>query len=170
MLPILPPAHIPAWAIKLALALTITLAAFAYGYHKGSARIQAAWDQEKAAQALAAQTEATRTASVAVKTVTRYIDRVRLVQGRTKTITTEVPIYVPVEADADCTVNRGFVRLHNAAAAGDALPEPAGAADAAPAGLALSALAGIVVENYGACHQTAEQLTALQDWVREVGQ
>ena len=74
---------------------------------------------------------------------------------------------MPVQADAACTINRGFVRLHDAAAAGE-LPEPARDADAAAAGIALSAVAGTVAANYQTCHENAEQLRALQGWVSEV--
>ena len=74
---------------------------------------------------------------------------------------------MPVQADAACTINRGFVRLHDAAAAGE-LPKPAGDADAPAAGLALSAVAGTVAGNYQSCHENAEQLRALQAWVREM--
>jgi len=49
------------------------------------------------------------------------------------------------------------------------LPESARDADAAPAGLALSAVAGAVAANYQTCHENAEQLRALQVWVREMG-
>ena len=83
------------------------------------------------------------------------------------TIIKEVPVYVPVQADAACTINRGFVRLHDAAAAGK-LPEPARDADAAATGIALSAVAGTVAANYQTCHENAEQLRALQTWVTEM--
>ena len=51
---------------------------------------------------------------------------------------------MPVQADAACTINRGFVRLHDAAAA------------------------GTVVANYQTCHENAEQLRAMQVWVSEM--
>jgi hypothetical protein len=47
-------------------------------------------------------------------------------------------------------------------------PEPAGSSDAAPTGIALSAVAGRVADNYERCHENAEQLIALQAWVRKV--
>ena len=75
--------------------------------------------------------------------------------------------FVPVQADAACTINRGFVRLHDAAATGE-LPEPARDADAAAAGIALSAVAGTLAANYQTCHENAEQLRALQAWVSEM--
>ena len=65
-----------------------------------------------------------RRAQATVKVVTQYVDRVRVVREKGETIIKEVPVYVPVQADAACTINRGFVRLHDAAAAGE-LPEPA---------------------------------------------
>ena len=70
------------------------------------------------------------------------------------------------EADAACTVHRGFVSLHDAAAAGE-LPQPARDADAPTEGLALSAVAATVVTNYQTCHENAEQLKALQDWISQ---
>jgi hypothetical protein len=108
-----------------------------------------------------------RQAQATVKVVTQYVDRVRVVREKGDTIIKEVPVYVPVQADAACTINRGFVRLHDAAAAGE-LPEPARDADAAAAGIALSAVAGTVAANYQTCHENAEQLRALQTWVREM--
>ena len=74
---------------------------------------------------------------------------------------------MPVQADAACTINRGFVRLHDAAATGE-LPEPARDADAAAADIALSAVAGTLAANYQTCHENAEQLRALQAWVSEM--
>lgn len=53
------------------------------------------------------------------------------------------------------------------AAAGE-LPEPTRDADAAAAGVALSAVAGTVAANYQTCHENAEQLRALQEWVGEM--
>ncbi len=54
--------------------------------------------------------------------VTQHVNRIRVVREKGETIIKEVPVYVPVQADAACTINRGFVRLHDAAAAGE-LPE-----------------------------------------------
>ena len=106
-------------------------------------------------------------AQATVKVVTQYVDRVRVVREKGETIIKEVPVYVPVQADAACSINRGFVRLHDAAATGE-LPEPARDADATAAGIALSAVAGTVAANYQSCHENAEQLRALQEWVGEM--
>jgi len=97
--------------------------------------------------------------------VTQYVDRVQIVREKGQTIVRKVPLYVPASADAACIVPAGFVRLHDAAAT-SAMPDAPGAADAQASGVALSTVASTVTDNYTTCHATAEQLTALQDWVR----
>lgn len=99
--------------------------------------------------------------------VIRYVDRVQEVRTVGATIVREVPRYVTVEADRACVVPVGFVQLHDAAAAGVS-PAAAGVGnpDAPAAGLALSAVAETVAGNYTACHETTEQLIALQAHVR----
>ncbi|MNC37109.1 hypothetical protein D3C75_856630 [compost metagenome] len=101
------------------------------------------------------------------KIVTQYVDRVQVITERGKTIIQKVPVYVSAKADAACTVNAGFVRLHDAAAHALPAPEPSGAADDAPAGIALSAVGATTAANYAACNANAEQLTQLQELVRQ---
>lgn len=143
------------------------MAIFGGGWLRGAAHVQAKWDAKSQRQAVADAAAAKRQAEVTVKVVTKYVDRVRVVQGKTKTIIKEVPVYVTKKADADCTINAGFVRLHDAAASA-ADPGAARDADAAPSGVTLSAVAETVAGNYGICFETAEQLRALQSWAREV--
>ena len=142
------------WPYRLLALAALGVALVGFGWIKGAGHVQAQWD--------AAVRE--RQAQATVKVVTQYVDRIRVVREKGDTIIKEVPVYVPVQADAACTINRGFVRLHDAAAAGE-LPEPARDADAAAAGLALSAVAGTVAANYQTCHENAEQLRALQAWI-----
>ncbi len=52
------------------------------------------------------------------RVVTQYVDRVQVVRERGDTITKEIPVYVTPTADAACAVPVGFVRIHDAAAAG----------------------------------------------------
>ncbi|WP_047302126.1 hypothetical protein [Pseudomonas fluorescens] len=101
------------------------------------------------------------------KVVVEYVDRVVKVYQAGATITKEVPIHVSKAADNACVVPAGFVRVHDAGAAN--LPVAAGpsVADDAASGLALSTVAASVVDNYSQCHANAEQLRALQQWVRE---
>ena len=155
------------WPYRLLALAALAVALIGFGWIKGASHVQARWDAAVQQQSLQTAAVRQRQAEATVKVVTQYVDRVRVVREKGGTIIKEVPVYVPVQADAACTINRGFVRLHDAAAAGE-LPEPARDADAAPAGVALSAVAGTVAANYQTCHATAEQLRALQVWVGEM--
>ena len=155
------------WPYRLLVLAVLGVALVGFGWIKGASHVQAQWDAAIQQQALQTAAIRERQAQATVKVVTQYVDRVRIVREKGETIIKEVPVYVPVQADAACTINRGFVRLHDAAAAGE-LPQPARDTDAAAAGIALSAVAGTVAANYQTCHENAEKLTALQVWVSEM--
>lgn len=78
----------------------------------------------------------------------------------------EVPQHVTVQMDQDYPVPCGFVRVFNAATHGP-IPDAAGCPDDAPSDVALSAVGQVETENAGQYDQVAEQLKALQDWVRQ---
>lgn len=155
------------WPYRWLAVAALAVALIGFGWIKGAGHVQAQWDAAAQQQTLQVAAVRQRQAEATVKVVTQYVDRVRVVREKGETIIKEVPVYVPVHADAACSINRGFVRLHDAAAAGE-LPEPARDADAAAADIALSAVAGTVAANYQICHENAEQLRALQGWVSEV--
>ena len=152
------------WPWRLLALAALAAALLGFGLVKGAGHVQAEWDAAISKQALQVADVKVAQAEATVKVITKYVDRVKVVRETGDTIIKEVPVYVPAEADAACVVNHGFVRLHDAAAAGR-IPQSAGGSDAPPAGIALSAVAGTVADNYGRCHENAEQLTALQEWV-----
>lgn len=83
----------------------------------------------------------------------------------TRTLIEKVPVYVTAEADRNAVVPVGFVRLHDAAAAGTpAVPFGAGESADTPSGLALSAVASTVTDNYGQCLAWRSQVIGWQDW------
>ena len=131
------------WPYRLLASAALGVAPGRLWLDQGASHVQAQWDAAIQQQTLQTAAARERQAQATVKVVTQYVDRVRVVREKGDTIIKEVPVYVPVQADAACTINRGFVRLHDAAAAGE-LPEPARDADAAAAGIALSAVAGTV--------------------------
>lgn len=155
-----------AWPYRLLALAVIGIALFGFGWLKGANHVQGQWDAATAVQQQAPAQVQTRQAEATVHVVTQYVDRIQVVREKGDTLIQEIPVYVPVQADAACTVHRGFVSLHDAAAAGE-LPEPARDPDAPAEGLALSAVAATVVTNYQTCHENAEQLKALQDWIRQ---
>ena len=148
------------WPYRLLALAALGVALVGFGWIKGASHVQAQWDAAIQQQALQTAAIRERQAQATVKVVTEYVDRIRVVREKGDTIIKEVPVYVPVQADAACTINRGFVRRHDAAAAGK-LPEAA-------TGVALSPVAGTVAANYQTCHENAEQLRALQAWVSEM--
>jgi hypothetical protein len=150
--------------IGLAVALLIAIIAAQHAGHRADESKR----NEKAAKAEVVALKADlKTEAGKERILIRYVDRVQQVRTAGATIVKEVPRYVTVEADRACVVPVGFVQLHDAAAAGVPPAAPgAGNPDAPARGLALSAVAETVAGNYTACHETSEQLIALQDYVR----
>lgn len=158
-------AIIPAPYRLLGLSL-LAAALVGIGWVKGTTYVQNKWDAENMRQSLQVATVKKLQAEATVQIVTKYVERVKVVREAGDTIIKEVPTYVPLEADAACVLSRDFVRLHDAAASGR-LPDPAGGTDAPAAGIALSTVASTVADNYERCHENAEQITALQQWISE---
>lgn len=154
------------WPYRLLALAALGIALFGFGWIKGASHVQTQWDAATAVQQQAQAQLQIQQAEATVQVVTQYVDRIQIVREKGDTLIQEVPVYVPIQADAACTVHRGFVSLHDAAAAGE-LPQSARDADAPAEGLALSAVAATVVSNYQTCHENAEQLKALQDWIRQ---
>ena len=155
-----------AWPYRLLALTALCIVLVGFGWLKGASHVQAQWDAATATQQQAQAQVQIRQAEATVQVVTQYVDRIQVVREKGDTLIQEIPVYVPVQADAACTVHRGFVSLHDAAAAGE-LPTAPGDPDAPAEGLALSAVAATVVSNYQTCHENAEQLKALQDWIRQ---
>jgi len=139
---------------------------FSAGFHFGGASAKQKALEVDNARLSKAFEQGQATGTVRDVVVTQYVDRDRVIYKTGATITKEVPVYVSAQADAACAVPRGFVRLHDAAAA-SVLPGPAGAADAAGSGIALSAVTAVVVDNYTTCNAVRNQLMSLQKWVRD---
>ena len=160
------------WPQLLAAGLALAAAWWLHslGYKAGAAAVQAEWAAERAQLEEQHDAEVARLNAAARYMDVRFVETVREVEGQTRTIVKEVPRYVTVEADRACPIPVGFVRLHDAAASGDGLPAdpPAGRADEASSGIALSAVAETVAGNYGTCRRNAEQVIALQAYLREV--
>jgi hypothetical protein len=130
------------------------------GYRRGERKL---WEYQ-AAQAKAAVPVVVKQGAVTERVVTKYRDRVRSSAKPLKSSKRRSSRYVPPSADP--VLPRGWVVLHDAAAAG-AIPEAADGVDVAAPAVAASQAAKGVVANYGACHATEAQLEGLQEWVRE---
>lgn len=140
-------------------------------------------DWKAGADATAAAKAETREAVRVIETERQQTDVTSEVEARatqtqvqirtvTQTIIKEVPVYVPAEADARFSLPVGLVRVHDAAATGSPLPEPAGEPDGAagflePSDIPPSWLAATIAENYGTCRLDQSRLADLQDWIRQ---
>jgi len=151
-------------ALLLAALLIAALAVIVWQRHRSVDLISRLADAQ--AKQLAAQFEASA-ARLDVKVITQYVDRVRVIHDTTQTLQREIPSYVTPATDRAFPLPWGFVRLHDAAASGLSTLPAAGPTDAAASDVAASTAAGVIVTNYGICHETVAQLSALQDWVRE---
>ena len=105
-------------------------------------------------------------AEVTHEVITQYVDRVKIVEGKTHEIIKKVPVYITKESDDKCTINNGFVSLHDHASKNE-VPESTGSINEDSSDVKLSAVAETVSQNYGTYYQVVEQLKALQSWIRK---
>lgn len=132
------------------------------GRQLGAAEVKGKWDVERAA--MREEIEALKLTQGKITTIveTQYVDRVKVIREKGQTIIEKVTEYVPIDAPA---LPGGFRLLHDAAASGSALPDPAGIPDAAP--VPAQELAVTVAENYATCRANAAAVEAWQDWATE---
>lgn len=102
-------------------------------------------------------------ANVKEKVITKYVDRVKVITKKEYVYREQANNNVPDRA----VLSNGWVYLHDSAA-GNTDADSTRSADATPSGVEANKALGVVTDNYAACHANAEQLTALQEYVREV--
>ena len=131
----------------------------AFGFVKGQANTQIKWDKSVIQQKELASQIKQDQADATVQVITQYVDRIQVVKQHKNTLINEVTRYV--QADTP-DLPTGFRLLHDAAATGRNVGST-GSADAQP--VSAQDIASTVVENYGICRETTEQLSALQFWI-----
>ena len=145
---------------KIAICTTLCAALFSAGLYVGHKwGVAACYEATIEAQRHTIET-GIKQAVVSDKTVTKYVDRVQIVQGKSRTIIKEIPIYVK----DTCTLSADWRMLHDSAIYNE-LPDPARIADAEAIGL--EAATQTILENYQACNVNAETLSSLQQWLRD---
>ena len=145
---------------KIAICTTLCAALFSAGLYVGHKwGVSSCYEATIEAQRHTIET-GIKQAVVSDKTVTKYVDRVQIVQGKSREIIKEVKVYV----QDTCTLSGGFRLLHDSAIYNE-LPDPARIVDEAP--VSVADVAETVARNYGICEETKTTLQALQSWVRE---
>ncbi len=147
-------------AAKIAIATTLCAALFSTGLYMGhKIGVSRCYEATIEAEAHAIKT-GIKQAVVSDKTVTEYVDRVQIVQGKSREIIKEVKIYVQDTVN----LSAGWRMLHDSAVKSE-LPDTTRIADEGTV-TAQDAIETVAV-NYGYCHENAEKLSALQGWIRE---
>lgn len=119
-------------------------------------------EQERITHALNAQGVV-----IANRTEGQVREVVRTVYVRGATIVKEVPVYVTKQDNAACTINTGFVRVHDAAVANQP-PGPPADTDRAATGVALSTVGETVAENYTHYHACVAKVKAWEQFYADL--
>ena len=144
---------------KIAIATTLAAALFSAGLYVGHRwGVTSCYEAQIEAQAHAIET-GIKQAVVSDNTVTRYVDRVQIVQKTSREIIKEVA-YV----QDTCNLSAGWRMLHDSAVKSE-LPDPTRIVDEGT--ISLESATHTILENYQACNVNAETLKALQSWVKE---
>lgn len=148
----------------LALAALALIAGF-YGFarHQGANSIRKADEKATQAAKLDLAKHEAAAANISATASSNLVQRQAQIITRTRTIVQKVKEYVPASADAQCVVPVGFVRLHDAAAAGT-VPTPASGSDQAASGYGLSDVSRTVIQNYGVAFGWKSEALAWRDW------
>ena len=145
---------------KIAIATTLCAALFSAGLYVGHKwGVSSCYEATIEAQRHTIET-GVKQAVVSDQTVTKYVDRVQIVQGKSRTIIKEIPIYVK----DTCTLSADWRMLHDSAV-NNAVSDTTRDSDERTV-TAQDALE-TVAANYGLCEETKTTLQALQSWVRE---
>lgn len=155
-----------AWVPWIARVLVV-VALLLIGRMWGMASTYEEWIESNAETAVASAKVVQSQIVVTEKVRTEYVERVKVLDGITTTIQSEVTRYVESKPlTMACLLDLRWVGLHNAAAAGT-LPPPASGADGTSSTITLADALQPITGNYATYHQVAARLTALQRWVRE---
>lgn len=142
-------------------------ALFGYGWVKGNEHGTQKLTDYQGKQAVEGNKIIVKQGEVTVRETTKYLDRVKLVEGATTTIEREVIKYVDSKPLAmACALDALWVRLHDSAAAGS-VPPPASGDDESPGGISAAEALPQVTGNYARANRNKETLTFCQNWVRE---
>ena len=145
---------------KIAICTTLCAALFSAGLYMGhQIGVSGCYEAQIKAQAHSIET-GIKQAVVSDQTITRYVDRVQIVQGKSRTIIKEIPIYVQDTVN----LSGGWRMLHDSSVKSE-LPDPTRIVDEGT--ISLESATQTILENYQACNVNSETLSSLQGWVRE---
>lgn len=130
-----------------------------YQFKAGKAEVQTKWDAAVERGKVIVDKLKEQQLVIRTETKIEYVDRVKTIREKGKTIYEQVPVYIPVDTP---DLPYGVRVLHDAAALSS--PIAAGPGANGPA-IGVRDFTATVVRNYEACHVTAARLTSLQSFV-----
>jgi hypothetical protein len=150
---------------KIAICTTLCAALFSAGLYMGhQIGVSGCYEAQIKAQAHSIET-GIKQAVVSDQTVTKYVDRVQIVQGKSRTIIKEIPIYVQDTVN----LSGGWRMLHNNAVYNEVSDTTRDSDEGTVKAQSVTATDALetVIRNYGICHENSQTLESLQSWVRE---
>lgn len=160
-------AALPLWARCAFFALS-SLVFFAFGVTYGERRAGQKHIDYVQAQAAKSIAIAKRQQEIVVKTEVKMRDRVNVIYKQGEEIEKLVPIYITGLDDQRFSVSNGWVRLYDAAFAGES-PGPATEFDHEPAGIPISAISEVTTHNATSCRQWREQALGWREFYTKLG-
>jgi hypothetical protein len=150
---------------KIAICTTLCAALFSAGLYVGHKwGVSSCYEATIEAQRHTIET-GIKQAVVSDQAVTRYVDRVQIVQGKSRTIIKEIPIYVQDTVN----LSGGWRMLHDNAVYNEVSDTTRDSDEGTVKAQAVTATDALetVAANYGICHENSQTLQSLQSWVRE---
>jgi len=92
---------------KILAVIVFIVSSYLVGFHTGKT-------QELRKQESIALNAAVKQEQASVKTVTQYVDKVRVVRQKGETVIKEVPVYITKDVDSGCVIPNTFGLLWNA--------------------------------------------------------
>lgn len=155
------------WYVRVMVVLALVLATYRAGMLHGERVAGQTHIDYVSAQAAQSVKVAQAQMKVVIETQVKYVDRIKTIYKQGEIIEKQVPIYITAADNAGCTINAGFVRIHDAAWTG----EPAGSAastDREPAGVSLAEVAETNAFNATACFAWREQALGLREFYQKL--
>lgn len=155
------------WYVRALVAVAAGAVIYLLGMMHGERSAGQAHIDYVSAQAAQSVKVAQAQMKVVIETQVKYVDRIKTIYKQGETIEKQVPIYITDADDSACTINTGFVRIHDAAWAN----QPAGPAadtDREPSGISLTDVAETNAFNATACLAWREQALGLREFYQKL--
>lgn len=151
---------------RLTAIFLLAVAVFGYGWTNGSNSELSKQQLINQNQVIYALQTKVKQAEISERVVTQYVDKIRIVKEKGDTIIKQVPVCITQDNDRECIVPESFRLLWDAANRGD-IPEASRIANEAASDVKISDVAAQHATESTICRETEQQLSSLQDWVKE---